>query len=309
MGMRMLSISAALVLLGLIGVACAGGEDGGRDGGRGGGVAADVAGDEPPVGAPEVGRAALRPEAASDADWRAVADDGYGGSVASEPGRDLPPLDVRVIKTADIRVRVGHGSFREAFDDAQKVAGRYGGFTSTASSGGDDSRRGSLVMRVPTQSFQSALADIKALGSKVLGEEISSQDVSEEFVDLEARLRNYEAQEEVLLGLMNRARSVADTIRVQRELQGIQLETERIKGRLRFLNDQTDMSTISVSMVEAGASPARLSRIERAWKRAVDTFVGMVAGLVASLGVVVPLALLIVLGYAVVRRVVPRPAA
>ncbi len=127
-------------------------------------------------------------------------------------------------------------------------------------------------------------------------------------MDLEARLRNLEAQEEVLLRLMERAQTVSDTIKVQRELSGIQLEIERIIGRLNFLEDRTSFGTISVALVEHGVAPEPTTGIiQRGWERAKDAFLAIVSGLIASLGVVVPLLALGLVAWLVWRRVAARP--
>jgi hypothetical protein len=94
-------------------------------------------------------------------------------------------------------------------------------------------------------------------------------------VDLQARLRNWEAQEAVLLRLMAGANSIEDSNVVQRQLQDVQLAIEGSRGQLRALQDQTEISTISISMSEAGFMPrrrvggARLSRPPRRAGRAV----------------------------------------
>ena len=85
-------------------------------------------------------------------------------------------------------------------------------------------------------------------------ESVSGQEVGQEFVDLAARERNLHAQERVLLRLMNHAISVTDTIRVENELSQVQGQIEQIAGRLRYLHDQADMSTITVSLKQAGAA-------------------------------------------------------
>jgi len=141
---------------------------------------------------------------------------------------------------------------------------------------------------------------------EVTSESVSGQDVSQEFIDLQARLRNYVAQESVLLKLMKEAQNVVDTIRVQNELQRIQLEIERLRGRITYLEDQTAMSTIELRVLEEGAAAAAPGEFEKAWQRAKDSLVAVVAGLISSLGVVVPLALLVLLVAFVVNRVRPR---
>ena len=160
-------------------------------------------------------------------------------------------------------------------------------------------------MRVPADGFGRTLAQLEDLGD-VQQEHVSGRDVTQEFVDLQARLRNFAAQEAVLLRLMDHSVSVADTIRVQSHLQGVQLEIERLRGRIRFLEDQTDMSTITLTFAEAGAPGPRTGTIEKAWERAVDAAFAVVSAVIVGAGFLIPIALMIVVGLLVAGWVRPR---
>jgi hypothetical protein len=226
-----------------------------------------------------------------------------GGEVV---GGILPPVGPNVIKTADIRVEVRRTTLRDAVGEVNAIAGRHGGFVLSTQVAGAKATSGLLVIRVPAERFEVALGEIRELGPKVLRETVSGQDVSQEFIDLEARLRNWRAQEVVLLRLMDRAQSVTDTIRVQRELQQVQLEIEQIRGRLRYLEDQTTMSTITVGLREAGAVPVQPGTLERAWDRAVQSFMAIVSGGIVAAGALLPFVLLALVGLIVFRIVRPR---
>jgi hypothetical protein len=106
-----------------------------------------------------------------------------------------------------------------------------------------------------------------------------------------------------MLGLFDEAATVADTIRIQNELSGIQLQIEEIEGRLRYLRDQTSLSTISVTLAEEGV--AAPGAFDRAWERAVDGFLSVLAALVVGLGFVLPFVAIGLAGLLVYRRVRP----
>jgi len=180
-----------------------------------------------------------------------------GTAVSELPG--LPPIGQAVVKDAEISVEVRRGAFTQAFDDASLVARRYGGYVESSQAAGAQARSGSLVARVPSDRFDEAMSDFRALGT-VTSESVSGQVVSQEFVDLEARLRTWESQEAVLLDLMGEATSVEATLRIQRELQDVQFRIEQIKGQLRVLEDRTALATIHLSMVEVGAPVAPQER-------------------------------------------------
>ena len=235
---------------------------------------------------------------------------GSGGDVydsgAAQRGPGLPDLGLSVIKTATVGLEVPEDDLQETLQNATSTAEKYGGFVvSTSVADDEDNPTGSIVVRVPASRFGDALADLESLGT-VTEERVAGQDVSQEFIDLQARLRNYVAQETVLLRLMNRAQSVTDTIRVQNELARVQLEVERLRGRINFLEDQTSMSTIELRVGEEGAVTTPPGEFSKAWQRAKDGLVSVVAGLIASLGVIVPLGLLTLLVVFAIVRLRPR---
>jgi hypothetical protein len=217
----------------------------------------------------------------------------------------LPPVGPAVIKTADVTVEVDEGDLQDAVRRIVAVARAHGGFVLSTSVEDEGARSGTIVVRIPSDAFEDALADAEEVGD-VTREQVAGEDVSQEFVDLDARLRNFEAQESVLLDLMAKSESVADTLRVQRELQSVQLEIERLRGRLRFLRDQTDLSTITITLREGQTTVAATGLIARAWQRAVDTFNAIVAAVVVGLSVALPIGLLLALLLLVARFIRPR---
>ena len=103
-----------------------------------------------------------------------------------------------------------------------------------------------------------------------------------------------------MLRLFDEAATVSDTIRIQQELSGVQLQIEEIEGRLRYLRDQTTMSTITVELIEEGATAPGV--FDQAFDRAVDGFLGVIAALVVVLGYVLPVAAIAGLILIVARR-------
>jgi hypothetical protein len=225
----------------------------------------------------------------------------------------LPGISQRIIKTASVTVHVRKGTFDQRFQQAAMVASSHGGFISSSRTNEGRRPSGVLVIRVPASQFELAMGELKALGS-VRGEQISGEDVTAHFVDLGARLRNWEAQESVLLRLMRRSRTIEDSLKVQRTLQEVQLAIEEIRGRLRVLEDQTDLSTITLSMAEAGvvaATPKEELTFARAWRQAIHAIAAVFGAVVIGLGYVIPIALIALtllvlwLGF---RRLRPRVA-
>lgn len=295
---RRAGLFAMVLVLALVGTACngSGGGDAASMKARGGGGDAGSAADQ---------RGRARPALTSGG-----SDMAFGAAEKALPrpraATALPQVGPSIIKTAELDLRVGGSDVDQTLQDAVQVAGRYGGFVLSTTSSDDGSGRGTVVLRIPSARFEQALGDIKGLATKVTRASVSGQDVSQEFVDLEARLRNYRAQEVVLLRLMDTAQSVTDTIRVQSELQPVQLEIERITGQLNFLRDQTDFGTITATVAEVGVTPAPDTTIEKSWRQALDTALGFVSAIIVSSGVIVPVGALLLLALLVVRQVGPR---
>jgi uncharacterized protein DUF4349 len=247
-----------------------------------------------------------------------VASGASGGGLVAEGASGLaavgglPAIGPAIVKTASLDVQVAKGDFDQAFQRALQVAGHYGGYVESSSTSGTRVRSGSLTIRVPSSSFDGAMGDLAGLGT-VQARSVSGRDVTNEYVDLNARLRTWETQEAVLLRLMKRATSVEATLRVQSSLQDVQFRIEQIKGQLRVLENQTDLATIDVAMHEPGfaihvrqapTSDGRPSLAE-AWTKAVNGFLGVLYATVVGLGYLVPVALICLAVWFAVRRVRP----
>jgi hypothetical protein len=195
----------------------------------------------------------------------------------------LPALetwDRQLILTAVIALEVG--DVRAAYDRIQMLAAGEGAVITAASlqagsapdmaaSGEKDYGRATVVLRVPQSRFQAVrrrLLDAASdLEGKVLRDEVSSEDVTEEYVDLQARLRNWRAQEVQLLEIMRQARTIPDILAVREKLSEVQGEIERLSGRLRFLENRVELSTITVELSQKGKGPASVT-IASTWKNA-----------------------------------------
>ncbi len=224
--------------------------------------------------------------------------------------------DQRVIQDATVELRIKPGSFDEVYGRAISIAEAQGGYllSSHAGSPGDDViQTGTLVVRVLADRYLKVLDEYRKLGS-VQQIQTSSQDVSDEFVDLQARLRNQQAQQAVLLDLMRRAQTIQESIAVQNQLSQVTQEIERIEGRIRFLNSRTSFSTITLNLMVPAASTQ--PRHPNLWEQsglgdAVNTALRMstnvLSGMIIVLGFLLPFAVLVGIGAAT-WRFLPRRA-
>ncbi len=239
-------------------------------------------------------------EARSSAAAMSTASDEVSGAAR------LPSIGPSVIKTASVDIGLDGAGVTGAVQEAAQIAGRLGGYVASTTIAGTGAGHATVVLRVASDRFEQALADLKGLGD-VEAETVSGEDVSQEFIDLQARLRNWQSQEAVLLRLMDRSRSVSDTIRVQGELSRVQLEIERLRGRLDYLEDQTALGTITATFSGAGTAPDDPSTLARAWERAAEAALAVVSAVIVGAGFVLPLAVLAGAVLLVVRGLRPRP--
>lgn len=278
-------LAICLLVLGLavVGAACSGGdESAGTAGGTGGGGSV---GDVDEAGA-SGGRAALA-----------------GGKIVGSLGTvgTVPQVGPKVVQTAALRLSVSPGRFDETVDEARSVAAGLGGFvvSSSAAQGGFERLvRGTLVVRVPARSYADAMRALAALG-RVEGRRESGQDVSQEYVDLGARARQLEAVESQLLELLDRANTVGAALAVQRQLGQVQLDLERARGRLQYLDDQVAFATVSLELHERLVPPASGEDggfgILDAWSRAAHGFLAVVGWTFVVLATAAPLLILLAL--------------
>jgi Domain of unknown function (DUF4349) len=185
---------------------------------------------------------------ASDAAQRAQA--AAGSQANALPDTSAQILDRMVIRTAQLAVEVG--DMEQALAQARAIASRSGGFVSASSThiekvNDQDRMVADLTLQVRSDSADAALSDLRALG-KVTSETSGSQDVTDEYVDLQSNLRNLQASESAILKLMDRATQIQDVLSLQRELTNVRGQIERIQGRKTYLERRTDMATITLSL-------------------------------------------------------------
>ena len=220
----------------------------------------------------------------------------------------------KVISDAQLEVEVEKGKFQAVFDQAMMIAKRYGGYLLSATayaSGEEDSlKSGTVAVRVPSGSFTEALSDASKLGT-LKSESLSTQDVTEEYVDIEARIRNSEANVEHLFALLDMAKTIDEIVHVRSIITSAQEELETLKGRMRYLEEHTSYSTISVTIYEAGVEEEVVPLVEEekeswgfvaALEDALRYLVKVFNGIIRGLGVLIPiLVVLAIIGYIAYR--------
>jgi hypothetical protein len=210
-----------------------------------------------------------------------------------------------VIRTGTATVEVD--SVEAAVARVQRLAVQLGGYVgNTSLSTGDEERRSATIeLKIPAPRFDQAVSGLRPVG-RVQSVQTHAQDVGEEYVDLAARTANARRLEERLIALLaNRTGRLEDVLAVERELARVRQEIDVQEGRLRYLRSRVAVSTLTVTLREPapviGPYPGS-SPIADAFREMGRNFVSFIAVFIASLGFLIPLGLILVLLYKILRR-------
>lgn len=199
-----------------------------------------------------------------------------GGSVMTEspaPEQEVPS-EQKVIREATLSLRVENTD--TAVGTIRGVAQWHKGdvYSVNISENGSGVRSGSVTIKVPTENFEKALAGVKEVATLVVRETISNQDVTEEFVDMSARLKNKKAEEMAFVKILEKAEKTTDIIAVTRELSRVRGEIEVMEGRLRFMESRTQMATITLQISED--QTVAFVETWRPWQEVKDAVNGLI---------------------------------
>jgi hypothetical protein len=197
-----------------------------------------------------------------------VAESSVGGAGDIQPGADR-----KIIRTGQITLEIA--DIAKSMESVATVATDLGGYVVSSNRyGNEDKASGRVTIRVPANRFSEAFIKLRNLAVKVPNESTNSQDVTEEYTDLQARLRNLEATEAQFLSILEKSKTVDEILKVQREISNVRGQIEQVKGRIKYLDRTTDMSLIEVLLQES-------KTVGKDGWNALETLKGAVNGLIA----------------------------
>ena len=227
-------------------------------------------------------------------------------------------FDRKIVRNADITIEVA--STTDAQQSVASIAESHGGFVVTSEAkqreNVDPAQRTvdiKLVVRIPATSFGPTLDEIKKLAANIPEANMNGQDVTEEFIDLEARIKTQKALELQFLEIMKQARKVEDALEVQSQIADVRTDIEKLEGRKRFLENRSSLSTITVNiqtpkpmMVVSTTGFGRTLR--DAVSESLEVASGLVVFFVRLVIVLIPVLVLVVLPSGLVFRYLMRRA-
>lgn len=220
-------------------------------------------------------------------------------------------FDAKVIRDGSVELRIEPGSFGTTAGQVRAIAADLGGYIASGESRVeqlDDDRYavGWYTIRIPTERFDEAVARVEQLGERVSAS-LSSQDVTEEYVDLEGRLGYWREQEAFYLRLMEEATTIEELVTVQTRMQDVLLNIEQIEGRLRYLDSRTDFATLTVGLTEVPdttvppVEPKDPGPIAEAFEQAGEVLLATVAFMIIASAVAIPIAIVVLVALGIFR--------
>ncbi len=233
---------------------------------------------------------------------------------ASSSLADVVPADRKIIRNGELGIEADKPE--EIQDRVGSIAQSKGGFVVASQQRSSDPRAGfrdivEMSVRVPAEKFADTLSEIKAGPGRILGETITGEDVTEEFIDIDARLRAKKALEQQFMEIMKRANTVDDALSVQSQLADVRSEIEKIEGRRRFIENQASLSTITIRIqaptVFAAETAGFGDRLSDSFGRGFEVALNFILGLVTFILGALPFVVFIGLpGYMLARAILRR---
>ena len=155
--------------------------------------------------------------------------------------------DRMIIRNGSLVLVVGHPT--ESVDDIIRIAQLHGGYVvSSQVSGQKEHESGQVTIRIPAAQFDTVRAELKKIAKTVDSEQISADDVTMQYSEDEATLRNYRAEESSYLEIMKRSGRIKDTLEVAEQLSDVRGRIERMAASLRTMEHQSEMTALTVSL-------------------------------------------------------------
>jgi Domain of unknown function (DUF4349) len=242
---------------------------------------------------------------------------GGGGNLQnllSTPNEEKPPTQIiaterKIIRNGELNLEAT--SPEEAQQKIAAIVDSKSGFVIESQQSTSDVKTTTrdivtMTVRVPAEKFNETLGEIKKSADRVILETVKGEDVTEEFVDVEASLKTKKALEAQFLEIMKQGKTVEEALSVQTELSNVRGEIEKIEGRKRYLENQSSLSTIKIRLqipaAFSGNSSGFFYELSHSVGDGFDAALGFVLFLVRFVIAVIPFLLFVVLpGYFLIR--------
>jgi hypothetical protein len=222
-------------------------------------------------------------------------------AVPTSGGMPGQGVETKIIKTADLTLEVGNVSGAAAA--VEGICTSAGGYVSTTNLGTNYNGQpyGTVVIRIPADQFDSTLSGVQAIG-KVTSLSTQGQDVTAEYVDVQAQITAYQNQIAQYNLIMKNATKVEDVLAIQQQIDSVQTNLDRVTGQMKYLNSQVGYATITVSLQEpAPVGGTQGHDFVTAINEGIAGFFGVIDAIIVFVISVLPLVIIGAVAYACYR--------
>ncbi|WP_087972098.1 DUF4349 domain-containing protein [Oceanobacillus rekensis] len=205
-------------------------------------------------------------------------------SSAAEVEAEYTESDRKIIYTANLFIEVK--DYQQTINTIQSQVANRGGYIVDSNMTGDtenNTTNGHVTVRIPQEQFREFIQIMEEGSSKVLESSISGQDVTEEFIDLDSRLKSKRVVEERLLAFMEQAEKTEDLLTISADLADVQGEIDEITGRIKYLENKTDLATVTISIQENNVTISGMNDGDlNTWEKTKQQFLKSINFLIAA---------------------------
>jgi hypothetical protein len=222
---------------------------------------------------------------------------------------ELQTTEKKIIKSGDLYLRVGDAE--EAVDKISQIAQKNQGeiFASNISRVTNEQiKEGYVTVKVPFNNFEKTFDELKEVASLILSESVLSQDITEQYTDLQSRLKNKQVEEASFLKILEQSGKIDDVLMVTQALSRTREEIEVLQGRIRLMENQTEMSSIRINITED--AEIQVADTWRPWQviknsvnRLIKSLQGFVDFIIKLVIQVIPILLLIGLIFWILYKI------
>jgi hypothetical protein len=216
-----------------------------------------------------------------------------------------------IIKSGSLSIEVD--KYDEAENKVNEVVKKYSGYIANSKSSQNSSgnKSGTITVKVPADKFDVLVSDIGKIG-KVMNQSIQANDITEEYVDLEARVKTQKELEQRLIKLLNeKAARLSDVIEVEEKLASVRQKIEGFEGRMKLLKSQSDFSTLVISvyepsMISTSSGGGFFYELGQAIKKGLSGFTNILAVSITFLIAIIPLVVIAIIIFWIIKKLLKK---
>ncbi|UFT99742.1 DUF4349 domain-containing protein [Radiobacillus kanasensis] len=192
----------------------------------------------------------------------------------------IPDKNRKIIYTANLELEVK--DYQTALSTIEDDVFSTGGYIVESSSYREEENlQGTITVRIPQEKFRDFLTTVEETGTKLVNKSVNGQDVTEEYVDLESRLASKQVVEKRLLQFMEKAEKTEDLLKISSDLAMVQEEIEQIKGRMKYLDNKSDLATVTIQLIETSVNIPGIEKDSlNTWEKTKEQFMNSVNGII-----------------------------